>query len=221
VSTGRFLRTSLRRSLYLVPLAILLVQRAAVAGPQVVVTPAFSASPAKDFGGWTFKMALGSISLSIVIGAMLIAAYLRYAPRFYGSDESAGPPSVRPLARAAVAGGGAAVATNVPPLPAPAPLADAPAAVAEAVPSAQASEDAAAVSTAAPPAAAPAPAPAAAPARAPAAAAAPRQEGPVELDQETLDRVLQEELAKGTDRRVAEGRARAAAVRAARRKAEG
>jgi hypothetical protein len=43
----------------------------------------------------------------------------------------------------------------------------------------------------------------------------------VELDQETLDRVLQEELAKGTDRRVAEGRARAAAVRAARRKAEG
>jgi len=43
----------------------------------------------------------------------------------------------------------------------------------------------------------------------------------VEPDQETLDRVLQEELAKGTDRRVAEGRARAAAIRAARRKAEG
>jgi hypothetical protein len=33
--------------------------------------------------------------------------------------------------------------------------------------------------------------------------------------------VLQEELDKGTDRRVAEGRARAAALRAARRKAEG
>src|SRR6187397_2777400 len=34
------------------------------------------------------------------------------------------------------------------------------------------------------------------------------------LDQETFDRVLAEELAKGTDRRVAEGRARSAGVRA-------
>jgi NADH-quinone oxidoreductase subunit I len=42
----------------------------------------------------------------------------------------------------------------------------------------------------------------------------------VEPDQETHDRVLQEELDKGTDRRVAEGRAKAAALRAARR-AEG
>src|SRR5712691_10693360 len=37
------------------------------------------------------------------------------------------------------------------------------------------------------------------------------------LDQPTFDRVLAEELAKGTERRVAEGRARAAAVRAYRR----
>ena len=36
------------------------------------------------------------------------------------------------------------------------------------------------------------------------------------LDQPTFDRVLAEELAKGTDRRVAEGRARSSAVRAAR-----
>jgi menaquinol-cytochrome c reductase cytochrome b/c subunit len=36
----------------------------------------------------------------------------------------------------------------------------------------------------------------------------------VPLDQETFDRILAEELAKGTDRRVAEGRARSAAVRA-------
>jgi hypothetical protein len=33
------------------------------------------------------------------------------------------------------------------------------------------------------------------------------------LDQETFDRVLAEELGKGVDRRVAEGRARSAAVR--------
>jgi menaquinol-cytochrome c reductase cytochrome b/c subunit len=38
------------------------------------------------------------------------------------------------------------------------------------------------------------------------------------LDQETFDRVLAEELGKGVDRRVAEGRARAAAVRAERAK---
>jgi NADH-quinone oxidoreductase subunit I len=43
----------------------------------------------------------------------------------------------------------------------------------------------------------------------------------VEPDQETYDRVLAEEVAKGTDRRVAEGRARAAGVRAARKKAGG
>src|ERR671936_1179999 len=36
----------------------------------------------------------------------------------------------------------------------------------------------------------------------------------VPLDQETFDRVLAEELGKGTDRRVAEGRARSAGVRA-------
>mgnify|MGYP006269054055 CR=1 FL=1 len=41
-----------------------------------------------------------------------------------------------------------------------------------------------------------------------------REETP--LDQPTFDRVLAEELAKGTDRRVAEGRARSAAVRASR-----
>jgi len=39
-----------------------------------------------------------------------------------------------------------------------------------------------------------------------------REETP--LDQETFDKVLADELAKGTDRRVAEGRARSAAVKA-------
>jgi formate hydrogenlyase subunit 6/NADH:ubiquinone oxidoreductase subunit I len=88
----------------------------------------------------------------------------------------------------------------------------------------------------APPASPPAPSPATTPsAAAPASAEAPSTAPPsaagapqpsegrheVEPDQETLDRVLAEELAKGTDRRVAEGRARAAALRAARRKAEG
>jgi len=43
----------------------------------------------------------------------------------------------------------------------------------------------------------------------------------VELDQETFDRVLAEELAKGTQRRVAEGKARRAALIEARKKAGG
>jgi NADH-quinone oxidoreductase subunit I len=77
-----------------------------------------------------------------------------------------------------------------------------------------------------PPSVAGAPPTPAAEAAAPAADAASAPAAPaghveVEPDQETYDRVLQEEVAKGTDRRVAEGRAKAAAVRAARKKAEG
>jgi hypothetical protein len=62
----------------------------------------------------------------------------------------------------------------------------------------------------------------AAPAAAPAErhAPSPRHE-PVEPDQATYDRVLAEQLAKGTDRRVAEGRAKAAALKAAREQAGG
>jgi hypothetical protein len=62
---------------------------------------------------------------------------------------------------------------------------------------------------------APQPAPAAAPAPAPAAGQASSV-----LDEETFERVLREQIDKGVDRRVAEGRARAAAVVAARRKAQ-
>jgi hypothetical protein len=186
---------------------------------EVVITPNVSASPAEDFGGWTFKMAIASISLIVVVALVLISAYLRFAPRFYLGEGSGSAPPVRPQARA---GAPAAVALDAPPLPKPAPAAAPPAEVA-AVPSG-APAPAAAETAAAPaaeaagvPAAAPA-APAAAPAR---PAPAPKQEGPLELDQETFDRVLAEELAKGTDRRVAEGRARGAAARASRRKAQG
>jgi len=77
----------------------------------------------------------------------------------------------------------------------------------------------AAASVASPPpsAASPAPAPAgeAAP---PAAAPAPRVE--VEPDAATHDRVLKEQIDKGVNPRVAEGRAKAAAIRAAREKAQ-
>ena len=55
----------------------------------------------------------------------------------------------------------------------------------------------------------------------PSQAAAPARSGGGEMDQETFDRVLEEQLGRGVDRRVAEGRARAAAVVAARKKAQG
>ena len=77
------------------------------------------------------------------------------------------------------------------------------------------------VSTA--PTAAPAPAPQPVPGPTPAAPTSPARERPpeVELDQATLDRVLAEELGRGTDRRVAEGKARRAAMLEARKKAGG
>jgi hypothetical protein len=180
---------------------------------EVVITPNASASPAEDFGGWTFKMAIASISLTVVIAALLISAYLKLAPRFYVGQDTGTAPPIRPQARPGAAP--AAVATDAPPLPRPA--ASAPPAAAPAAEAPAASETPAAD---APPAEAPAP-PASAEtpaAPAPRAAPAPKQEGPLELDQETFDRVLAEELAKGTDRRVAEGRARGAAARATRRK---
>ena len=79
--------------------------------------------------------------------------------------------------------------------------------------------------SAAAPSAGPAPAAAspaaAAPAEAAAPVAAPAEHAEVALDQETFERVLAELLEQGTDRRVAEGRARRAAMVAARNKAEG
>jgi hypothetical protein len=59
------------------------------------------------------------------------------------------------------------------------------------------------------------------PVPAPSPAAQPASPRGTELDQETFDRVLKEQLDKGVDRRVAEGRARAAGVVAARKRAQG
>jgi hypothetical protein len=137
---------------------------------------------------------------------------------------------------------GAQVAPSAPP-PAPAPpaAAPAPAEAAPAVPAAEADAPAAEADTPAAPAAeadapaaeadAPAEAAPAAPAAeadapaadAPAAPAAPAaEERPeVSLDQEVFQQTLDELLAKGTDRRVAEGQARRAAMIAARKKAAG
>ena len=142
---------------------------------------------------------------------------------------------------AAPAPAAAAVATAPPAAPAAAPPAETPAPAAEAPAPAAPAAEAPAADAAAPAAEAPA-ADAAAPAAEAPAAEAPAAEAPaaeapapprpaapapaadhkgMALDQETFDRVLAELLEKGTDRRVAEGQARRAAMIAARKKAEG
>jgi hypothetical protein len=112
-----------------------------------------------------------------------------------------------------------APAAEVPAAQAPAaepPAAEAPAAQAPAAEPPAAEAPAAQAPAAEPPAAESAPAEAPAVAQAP-----PATQGSSALDGETFERVLKEQTDKGVDRRVAEGRARAAAVVAARRKAQG
>jgi hypothetical protein len=133
------------------------------------------------------------------------------------------PPLPQP---AGVAAAPAAAAAPAPAAPAPVPAAPAPA------PPAQAGPGAEAPSTEAPQAepaseAAPSEADAATetretpPAEASAPAPAPAAHAEVSLDQEVFDRTLKELLDKGTDKRVAEGQARRAAMIAARKKAAG
>jgi hypothetical protein len=153
------------------------------------------------------------------------------------------PPTAPPSTQAAAASAGQGTATAVaerpasgPPAPGAPPEGEAAEASTRATagPSAEPSVQADAVGEAE--AAAPEPRPSAktpeevgapsppAPAQAPPAQAAPapaQASHGAGLDQETFDRVLEEQLAKGVDRRVAEGRARAAAVVAARKKSQG
>jgi hypothetical protein len=192
-------------------------------------------------------MAILLVALGVLITLMVIFGYMRFAPRFQ-RDEGERPPvkapriqpgkeaprrpvviTGAPVVVAAPVTVGAAVATMAPAPAPPPPAAPAPASA----PAAPAPASAAAPAAEAPPApaaeaspapaeeAAPTPAPEAAPAPAPTPAPAPAEHKEVPLDQETFERVLAELLEKGTDRRVAEGQARRAAMIAARKKAEG
>jgi len=198
---------------------------------QVSVDP--TVTPVLNNGGWVFNAAELLALLGIVLTVAIVFGYMRLAPRFQTDEQTRrsvrvprmqpdgevrrpvkviGTPIIvqPPVIAPAVAGGPAAAAA-----PAPAPVPPAPAAAA--APAAPAAAPAAPATAPASPAAPAAPAaPADAPAAAPAAAHA-----DVSLDQETFDRVLAELLEKGTDRRVAEGQARRAAMIAARKKAEG
>jgi hypothetical protein len=208
---------------------------------QVSVNP--TVTPVLNNGGWVFNAAQLLTLLAIVLTLLIVFGYMRLAPRFQTDEET------RRSVRVPKPGSGGEIRRPVrvtsPPLVVQPPVvATAQAAVAVAAPAAAApaAAPAPAPAAAAPapapaaaaPAAAPAPAPAmaaATPAEAPAGEPAAAQAGPaapapaehkdVSLDQETFDRVLAELLDKGTDRRVAEGQARRAAMIAARKKAEG
>ena len=201
------------------------------AQPQVIVPPTFS--PTLNDGGWVFNAALLLFVLGALLLLLIVLGYMRLAPRFQ-SDEGARksvrapriqpgkdvrrpvnvtgtPLVVEPPAVAMAIAGPAAPAAVATPAAAAAPApATAPAAAAAPAP---ATDPAAASAPATTPAAVTAPTPT------PAPAAGEHKE--VSLDQETFDRVLAELLDKGTDRRVAEGQARRAAMIAARKKAEG
>ena len=201
---------------------------------QISVDP--TVTPVLNNGGWVFNAAELLALLGIVLTLAIVFGYMRLAPRFQTDEQTrrsvkvprmqpgqevrrpvkvVGTPIVvqPPVIAPAVAAG--AVAVTAPPVAAPAPVAaSAPAAAPAPATAAPAVTPAATAAQAAEAAAPPADAPA--PAAAPAAAHA-----DVTLDQETFDRVLAELLEKGTDRRVAEGQARRAAMIAARKKAEG
>ena len=203
---------------------------------QVSVDP--NVTPVLNNGGWVFNAAQLLALLAILLTLAIVFGYMRLAPRFQTDEQTRrsvrvprrqpgqevrrpvkviGTPVVvqPPVVAQAAAAAPAPVAVAT-----PAPAA-APATAAAAAPVAPAAQ-AAPVAPAAEAPAATGQAPAAQPA-APAAAPAPSavEHAEVSLDQETFDRVLAELLEKGTDRRVAEGQARRAAMIAARKKAEG
>ena len=208
---------------------------AATALAQTSIDPTIT--PVRNTGGWVYWLSWLSGVAAVILLVVLVAAYMRYAPRFAKDEESARvvhadrvlpgreaprrtvdltqavPIVVQPPAIPAAVGAPAIAApASVPPAAAPAPAAEAPAPA----PAAEAPAPASAAEAPVAPAQAPAETPAAAPAP---AAAEPHPD--VSLDQETFDTTLQELLAQGTDRRIAEGKARRAAMIAARKKAAG
>ncbi len=212
-----------------------LMVTAGSAAAQTIVDP--QVVPEKNDGGWVYWLAIALAVLGVVIVIFLTIQYMRYAPRFSKDEEGlkvvradrvrigrelprrnvdlsqAAPvvvaPPAMPAAAAALAAPAAAPAAPrllprpraAPSAPAPAPSAPAPAAE----PSAAQAGAAAATAEA--------PAPAAPP--------VPEDRPEVTMDQEAYEAALKELLDTGTDRRIAEGKARRAGMIAARKKATG
>jgi hypothetical protein len=231
------MKTSRKLLVVLAGASVFIVSSLTAAIAQTPVDP--STTPTENTGGWVFSMAQLLFLLGVATVLFLVVMYMRYAPRFAKDEEGLSvvrADRVRPgqaLPRRDVDISQAAPIVVAPPAvpvavgaAAPAAAAPAPAAAAAPAPAAAAPAPAAAAPA---PAAAAAPAPVAAAPEAPAAAPAPAAAAPVAsaervevtLDQAVFDEKLAELLEKGTDRRVAEGQARRAAMIAARKKAEG
>jgi len=204
--------------------AALIAGSGTAASAQTGIRPTIT--PVLTNGGWIYWLAFLSLGLGLLFLILLIAAYMRFAPRFSKDEDQA-----RVVRADRVMPGREAPRRLVDVTQAVPVVAQPPAVIAAAPAAAPATAPAAAP---APAAAAPAPAPAEAPA-APAAAEAPAAAAPaapapapapaehveVTMDQEVYEQTLKELLDGGTDRRIAEGKAKRAGMIAARKKAEG
>jgi len=190
-------------------------------------------TPSLTNGGWIYWLAFLSLGLGLLMLVVLVALYMRFAPRFSKDEDQAKVVRADRVVPGREAPRRLVDVTQAVPVVAqpPAVIAAAPVAAPAAAPAtapAQATPSAAAAAAPAPseaPAAAPAEAPAAAApaaaAPAPAAPAPPAERVEVTMDQEVYEQTLKELLDGGTDRRIAEGKAKRAGMIAARKKAEG
>jgi hypothetical protein len=214
---------------------VLLALSAGPALAQSILDPTNTPSKSPGGTGWAYEtfrfFGMGWLAALFVL--ILVISYMRHAPRFSKDEESTRVvhadrvlPGREPPRRQVDLSQAVPIVVQPPAIPAavaaPAVVAAAAPAPTAPVPTPAAPAPAAAPEAPAPAAAAPAPAEAAPAAPAPAAPApAPAEHVEVSLDQETFDKTLEELLAQGTDRRIAEGKARRAAMIAARKKAAG
>jgi len=209
-----------------------LVLTATAAAAQSHILP--TVTPVRTDGGWIYWLGWLSMGLGVLVFLLLITLYMRRAPRFAKDEDEARVvradrviPGRQPPRRLVDVTQAVPVVAQPPPVVAAVPAAvAAPAAAvpAAAAPVTEAPATAAPPAEAAPETAAPAPAAAApaAPAAAPQAAPAPPAERvEVTMDQAVYEKTLEELLAGGADRRIAEGKAKRAGMIAARKAAEG
>jgi pyruvate dehydrogenase E2 component (dihydrolipoamide acetyltransferase) len=212
----------------------LVISAAGAASAQVIsgpinpsTTPQQNNSPLGPLGPLPTLAAIFAV-LGIVVVAIIVILYMRYSPRFARDEESkvVRADRVQPgreLPRRHVDVSKAVPVVVAPPAVPVAAAVGAPAVAAPAAPAlATAPAPAPAAAAPVPAAAAPAPAPAAAPAPAPAAPAPAAPAGErveVTMDQAVFEATLQELLAGGTDRRIAEGKAKRAGMIAAKKAA--
>src|SRR5438552_10955753 len=65
---------------------------------QIDITPKTSITPSSHVTTWVFQMAIAAAALGVLILVALALGYLRFAPKFFGREETAqpAPPGTRP-----------------------------------------------------------------------------------------------------------------------------